>query len=66
MRGECFMAEFCYKCFKEILDADGEEKDVLISKELDLCEGCGETKPVVVRYKNFYLFKEAIRGLFKF
>lgn len=39
------MAEFCEECFKRLIpDWDITQ----ISKERDLCEGCGEWKPVVV------------------
>lgn len=46
------MAEFCLECFNEYVLPDGyrkrKEKDVTLSKELELCEGCGELKHVVV------------------
>lgn len=45
------MAEFCFACFKEI---DGDqtltEEDVIM--DMDLCEGCGEWKPCVIRVKT--------------
>lgn len=49
------MAEFCKKCFVEnLLDSNERElyedgKLVIIeTTDKDLCEGCGEYKPVVV------------------
>lgn len=47
------MAEFCYVCSKKILRGKKSQYDLLISKDLDLCEGCGEYKQVVIRYKSF-------------
>jgi len=45
------MAEFCLECFKKI-DGDKSltEDDVILSD--DLCEGCGEWKPCVIRVKT--------------
>ena len=59
------MAEYCYRCFVKILEGDVKEKDVIISKEFDLCEGCAEFKPVVVRWKKIFLFKETIKRFWK-
>lgn len=48
------MAEFCLECFNEyMLDEDAEElteKDVVFDD--DLCEGCGEVLPCVVKVKR--------------
>lgn len=48
------MAEFCYNCYKKFLKGNKEENELIISKYLDLCEGCGKYKHVVVRYKNSF------------
>lgn len=41
------MAEFCKDCYVRV--CGGREDDpVILSDELELCEGCGEYKPVVV------------------
>ena len=40
------MAEFCRECFYRMI---GNRDDRLVmSEESDLCEGCGEIKPVVL------------------
>jgi len=44
------VAEFCYQCFQKYFDANAKENDLIFSTDLDLCEGCGEYKPVVVCY----------------
>lgn len=42
------MAEICRECY--LREHGDRDKDRLImSKELDLCEWCGQYKPVVVR-----------------
>jgi len=47
------MAEFCLDCWNKINDSRYTIKDFVISRELDLCEECGEYKQVIVR-KRFY------------
>lgn len=46
------MAEFCLECFNEHvlphLSRRRRRKDVTLSDELWLCEGCGEYKRVVL------------------
>lgn len=42
------MAEFCKDCFKAKSDPSVNESDMIFSTEPELCEGCGEVKPIVV------------------
>ena len=45
------MAEFCKECFKKkiIVPSDNITDDMLVmSEELDFCEGCAEWKSVVI------------------
>ena len=42
------MAEFCKTCFKEKINPSVEDANIILSQEAELCEGCGEMKPVVV------------------
>jgi hypothetical protein len=51
------MAEFCYECYKKILKGDREKDELVISKYLDLCEGCGKYKPVVIEEKSMFPLK---------
>ena len=49
------MAEFCKECFKRKLTvpSDGITDEMLVvSEDVDFCEGCGEWKPVVL-YVNW-------------
>jgi len=48
-RGNNYMAEFCIDCFKELLFNDYEDSQIILSDNLDICEGCAEFKRVVIR-----------------
>ncbi len=47
------MAEFCKECFLQMNEGEEwlDDKQIVVSQELDLCEGCGEWKEVVVEIK---------------
>lgn len=47
-----YMAEFCVECWKEINGYSINENDVILSRDLELCEGCGEWTKVVIRIKE--------------
>ena len=52
------MAEFCYKCFCEFWGVYPNESELVFTKELDLCEGCGNYKKTVVAYKkDFFIYR---------
>ena len=42
------MAEFCLECLNRMNDTALDERDVMVSKELNFCEGCGQVKHVVI------------------
>ena len=51
------MAEFCKECFKSrvAVPSDNITDDMLMmSAAYDICEGCGEYKPMVVGVTNKY------------
>jgi len=51
------MAEYCLDCWNKMNHAHDTERDWILSDELDLCEGCGQWKPVIVtirRHKLLY------------
>lgn len=55
------MAEFCKSCFKK-LNPNLKDKKLILSKDTNMCEGCGDWKPVVVRVEdNNSLFKKIFR-----
>ena len=56
------MAEFCKDCFVNYLLGNKDRKayengklKIKMSKEKDLCEGCGKMKPVVVTVEKKHL-----------
>lgn len=52
------MAEFCLECLNKMYGRNDSTKKYIISKEYDLCEGCGEWKNVVVaERKSYYLYQ---------
>lgn len=52
------MAEFCLECWNRINGTDDNERKYILSKDLGLCEGCEELKPVIVaERKDYYWYK---------
>lgn len=50
------MAEFCLECWNKINGTNESERKYILSKHLDLCEECGEWKPIVImERKAFYM-----------
>ena len=49
------MAEFCLDCWNRLMGAEDPSGKYVISKERDLCEECGERKPVIIRIKRRYI-----------
>lgn len=56
------MAEFCLKCWNELNETNEPEGKYVMSKGLDLCEGCGEWKHVIVRRRGILTVLYALRG----
>ena len=48
------MAEFCLSCWNKLMETDDPPKKYIISRDLELCEGCGEGKTVIIRVKRRY------------
>lgn len=50
------MAEFCLNCWNKLNDSHDTEADFKFTKELDLCEGCGEYHHLVIaqRYRTLW------------
>ncbi|MBR4893463.1 MAG: hypothetical protein IKZ35_05775 [Clostridia bacterium] len=46
------MAEYCLKCWNKINKSNYTEDDYSLSYELELCEGCGKYKRVIVGKKS--------------
>lgn len=45
------------------MDTNDPPGKYIISKEVNLCEGCGELKPVIIRAKRRYIAAEWLREL---
>lgn len=50
------MAEFCLDCWNRMHHAHWTERDYILSKEYDLCEGCGEVRRVIEGERTFKFF----------
>ena len=48
------MAEFCLDCWNKMNGTDDPPEKYILSRNFDLCEGCGEWKRVIVRQCRFY------------
>ena len=57
------MAEFCKECFKRCIEPGALDEHMVISEELDLCEGCGAMKPVVLEYVPTNVYSEIKLGI---
>ena len=57
------MAEFCKDCFIETFRPSPDViSRIVMSKECDLCEGCGQWKPVVSYIRKKTIFDEMINA----
>lgn len=48
------MAEFCLECWNHLHHTKYGRYDVILSFGLELCEGCGEYKRVVLGRSNYF------------
>ena len=48
------MAEFCLSCWNKINNIHDGPEEYVISKELELCEGCGKWKHTIVTKRRRY------------
>ncbi len=56
------MAEFCVDCWNKIMDREDTPKKFHLSRDLELCEECGQWKPVIVSEKLRYRLAEWLLG----
>ena len=54
------MSELCLNCLNKLMETNDTEKKYIISKEFDLCEECGEWKPVIISMKLRYMIQDMI------
>lgn len=46
------MAEFCVDCWNEMNESNYSADSFILSEYLDLCEGCGEYKNVIIKIRR--------------
>lgn len=51
------MSEFCLDCWNKMMNTNDTEKKLILSKDLDLCEECGQYKRVVVAVRKWYIIQ---------
>lgn len=54
------MAEFCPECWNELNGTDEPTDSWVLSEDLELCEGCGAWKHVIIREKRKKGFLSAL------
>lgn len=59
------MAEFCPDCLEKMLGEKCSRWRYVISFDKELCEECGELKPVVICRRRLSLFADFLSGLFE-
>lgn len=52
------MAEFCPECWNKMNGFDEMENRYQVSAELNLCEGCGEWKRVVIKPRRGFSYRQ--------
>lgn len=53
------MADFCLDCWNKINETNGSKRKYILSEDLELCEGCGEWKRVIIAKRNSYCTYES-------
>ncbi len=61
------MSEICIDCWNKYMETDDKPKKFLMTRVPELCEDCGQWKPVIIRYKLRYIladrFSEMVEDL---
>ncbi|MBO5743706.1 MAG: hypothetical protein J6R68_05430 [Clostridia bacterium] len=60
------MAEFCLECQNKLDGTNYSKKKYILSNYLDLCEGCGCYKRVIIMEKKYYYLHKLRYVLFPF
>ena len=48
------MPEICLDCLNKLYETNDPPEKYIISKQPEICEECGELKPVIIREHTFY------------
>ena len=57
------MSELCVDCLNKLMGTKDSAREYIVSRELDLCEECGEWKPAVIAMKKRYILLEGLAEL---
>ena len=60
------MSEICLECWNKIHRTNDAKKQFVFTKELDLCEECGERKPVIIVMRKGYLLQQWFKDWMEF
>ena len=60
------MAEICLDCWNKMNEANYNKRKYIISKDLDLCEECGEWKHVIIMERKAYYMRKFRHIIFPF
>ena len=55
------MAEICFDCLNKLENNKFKKRMFIMTSCYDLCEECGQYKPVVIRMKRRYVLKENLK-----
>ena len=61
-----YMAEFCLDCWNKLNNTNDSEKIYKLSKDKELCEGCGEVKNIIIMTQKAYYLRKYRVFLFPF
>lgn len=60
------MSEICLDCYNEIMGTNDPPEKYVLSKDLDICEECGEMKQIIIRERIGYdLYSKRFKWLCK-
>ena len=54
------MAEFCLECWNKLNDTRDTESRYLVSRNIELCEGCARYKHVIVKERLIWRLREKV------
>ena len=60
------MSEICLECYNEIMGTNDPPDKYVISKDLDVCEECGQLKHIIIREHLWYdMYPKGLKWLCK-
>lgn len=60
------MSEICLECYNEIMGINDPPEKYVLSKDLDICEECGQFKHIIIREHLWYdMYPKGLKWLCK-